>query len=170
MKRAAFPLAAVLIGGCIYILWRPDNLVMFHWFAVVGAGGLVATLRDVAASYAHFFPTWFYYSLPQALWFYSGLRAFDIIWGGRHPAALKLWASMFGALAFGSELAQGLGLVPGTFDWLDLGLLVVAFFAAFYSYLSMPIVKGKDSNETSCLARTRSVFRRAVDARNLGIW
>jgi|GEM_PF-3423100 len=170
MKRAVSPLAAMFIGGLIYVLWRSDNLLVSHWFAMLGAGRLVATLRAAAAPYAHSFPPWVYYSLPQALWLYSGLRAFHLIWGGSHPRALNLWSSTFAAFAFGSELGQRLGLVPGRFDWLDLGLLIAAFLAASFSNFGIITISGRSSDETSLLARSRGILHRAVNARYFGIW
>jgi hypothetical protein len=104
---------------------------MFTWFDALGAKSLVMALRAYARPYSSAFPHWVYFSLPQALWFFSGIVAFNCIWGTTSTLLYdRLWILAFVGIAFGFEVGQFLGLVPGHFDILDVVLLVIAFLGA----------------------------------------
>jgi len=72
------------------------------------------------------------YSLPDALWACSGVFLFPAIWTGSRSPVRHLWICIAPLLAIGGELAQGVHLIPGTFDLVDLltcALLSVASLA-----------------------------------------
>jgi len=125
-------LAAVSLvcGGMVYILWRRESLLMFTWFDALGLKVLVRALRGIAAPYSHIFPPWVYFSLPQALWLFSGILFLDCIWRDVQGWRQILWMAAFVAVAFGLELGQFSQVVPGHFDILDTILLVASFLAA----------------------------------------
>jgi len=133
MSRAIVAILTMFVGGMTYVLWRPESLTMFSWFCQLGTGQFVDSLRAVAAPYANTFPVWFYYSLPEALWLYSGLASFDVIWAGHVGPAAWVWSGILAALALASEIGQSLGLVPGRFDYMDIALLLVACIVGFPS-------------------------------------
>jgi uncharacterized membrane protein len=70
-------------------------------------------------------PQWVYYSLPDGLWVYSFSSALLILWKGQYEKA-KIW--LFIPLFSGSmiEIAQGLRIFPGTFDFLDLTFTTIS--------------------------------------------
>ena len=121
---------ALLTGGMIYVLWRAETLLMFNWFDMLGIGPTVEMLRKYAAPYSHALPYWVYYSLPQALWLFSGILFFHWIWRKGSVINHMLWTALFATVAFGLELGQYLKIVPGCFAIWDLLLLVAALLSA----------------------------------------
>jgi hypothetical protein len=99
---------------------------MFTWFEQMGIGGLIKFLRASTGSFFNALPAWFRMSLPNALWLFSGLVFLDSIWAQRYAQDKVFWLAVFWFSAVGSEFAQGLGVLPGTFDPQDIFLMVVA--------------------------------------------
>lgn len=126
MKKLGIAAFALVVGGFIYICWRSDTLLMFTWFDLIGVSKPVETLRNISSGYSYFLPKWFLFSLPNALWLFSGLVAFEAIWGTKFVLGKIFWFSALLIIAIGSELGQALGLIQGTFDWYDILLLTLA--------------------------------------------
>jgi hypothetical protein len=129
MKKFSVALVALLIGGLIYVFWRSKTLTMFCWFEQMGLKGVVETFRAnpwVSQNY----PDWFVYSLPNALWLFSGILVFDSIWDSERSTGKTFWVSLFLIIGFGAELAQGLKLLPGFFDWQDMAFMIMASLGA----------------------------------------
>jgi hypothetical protein len=125
----AIAAGAMLLGGLLYVAYRPTSLLMFDWFEAIGLGPAVASLR-IAASELPPPPTWAIGSLPYALWLLSGLLVLAWIWQGVQGAAPLVWMGLLAAIAIGGEIGQWLGAVPGTFDPIDLSLVIAACTAA----------------------------------------
>ena len=124
--RLGVPSAALFLGGMIYVLWRSDSLLMFHWFEHLGLAEPVLTMRLFAAPYSGSFPSWFYFALPNGLWLLSGILFLHCVWGSRALWQPAIWASILSLIAITSELCQYWGIVPGVFDGWDLFFLVSA--------------------------------------------
>lgn len=127
MRRMLAAITAMFLGGMLYILFRSESLAMFKWFAAMGIKEEVQASRLMAQPHLSNLPQWVYLSLPQALWYFSGLLAFECIWGtspGTRRQRLA-WMLIFSVLAFFLEAGQIIHVVPGNFDPLDLGLLLV---------------------------------------------
>jgi hypothetical protein len=131
MRRAFFAIVAMFIGGMIYILWRPQSLLMFSWFEFLGLAPFIHLFRAQAAPCAGLLPNWVCYSLPEALWLFSGLISLDLLWAGQRGFSPLLWLVALSAIAIGSEVGQWVGLLPGSFDPLDLAILVAVCGTAF---------------------------------------
>ena len=106
----------LLIGGVIYVLWRPVNLRLFRWLEALNIYALVITARRVLPS----LPEWATYSLPAGLWMYSVVAALTFIWMPDRRGWWLLWVSLALLLGPGGEVAQLCGLIPGRFDPVDL--------------------------------------------------
>lgn len=130
MKKIIIAMMAMFVGGIIYILWRSNSLIMFTWFDALGVRSQVVMLREHAELYSSIFPCWVFFSLPQALWFFSGMVAFNCVWGKYDVLSKWLWLIVFCSVAFGFEFGQYIGLVSGYFDIFDMALLILALFAA----------------------------------------
>lgn len=105
--------ASISLGGALYLGGRPTTLRMFAWADTLGLGPAVHGLRELLAPVVSAAPDWAVFSLPFGLWLFALVLAVrDTRW---IPAAL--------ALGIGSELAQLPGLMPGTFDPVDLFVL-----------------------------------------------
>ena len=127
----ALSIAAMGLGGLTYILYRPKSLTMFGWFESLGLDPIFERLRSEADSWAWRPPAWWIGSAPAALWLLSGLCAFAAIWRGCESRGARLWMAAVVAAGVGGEAGQAIGLVPGTFDAIDLGvsLVTIAVFA-----------------------------------------
>jgi hypothetical protein len=131
MWKALLASIALVTGGMVYVLWRSDSLLMFSWFEAGGAIGLVHLVRQNVSAYRSALPGWFIFSLPQALWLFSGIIYFHCIWGDTGALGYKLWMGAFVTIAVAFEAGQLLAFVPGCFDVYDVLLLAVACLSAW---------------------------------------
>ena len=118
--------AFLALGSALYICLRPDSLLMFRWAQAMGAGEGVRTVREATRGIAEAIPGWATYSLPYALWVISYMLAVQWVWRESRSTARLMWIAIAPAIAIASEIAQAARLIPGTFDWTDLALLVGA--------------------------------------------
>ena len=135
MKRyieSTLAIGFLFLGGLIYLLYRNDSLLMFRWLDTVYADGVVATMRDYSVIYKKHLPEWFIFSLPQALWLYSGIVGMNCIWWKNRNKSC-FWISIFFAIAIGMELSQATGYIPGNYDHVDAALLILALAAGLYT-------------------------------------
>lgn len=126
MKKLGITIIALLAGGLIYVCWRSESIVMFSWFNYLGIEKPIGALRNITTGYLHLLPSWFLYSLPDALWLFSGFFIFDAIWGQKNAFNKILWLSILWFVAIGIEVGQAFRLVPGTFDFYDVAFMLIA--------------------------------------------
>jgi hypothetical protein len=119
-------LTPVIAGGMIYVRWRDTNLLMFKWLRVLRLETAVSWLRAGAAEPSGW-SYWLAYSLPDGLWVYALTALMVFLWRDARSPMKFLWPSLGLLLGAGSELGQLAGVVPGSFDVID---LVVCLFAA----------------------------------------
>jgi hypothetical protein len=134
-------LLPLFFGGLIYVLFRSKSLNMFHWFESIGLQKQVMKMRDAIYPARAHLPTWLYYSLPDGLWAYSFSSAFIILWRDQSSIG-KYWLLIPFTTGCLSEVAQGLGMMKGTFDVIDLAMYSLGII------LSIVILKPKsDTHE-----------------------
>jgi len=123
------------IGALIYLLWRPDDILVFDLLRGVGLygnDGALFRFRHTLSPFRSYFPLWAVYSLPLGMWVYAStgffchLLRFEGAWVC--IGAVTLPAS----LVVGVEVLQGLSLFRGTFDWVD---IFVCMFGALFGLL-----------------------------------
>jgi hypothetical protein len=124
VKRWLHVAVPVLLGGLVYCSFRSTDHLLFRWLDALHLTPAVDHLRRVAASWRPQ-STWALYSLPDGLWLYGFCCAMRSLWRARGEGLL--WRGAPLALALGSEAAQGLGLLQGTFDPADVATYLVAF-------------------------------------------
>lgn len=126
-KSLATMSAALLVAGStFYICFRPKTLVMFKWAEAIGAGDAVNYARVATNNLAERLPSWAIHSMPFALYVLSYMLAIESLWEGSRSAMRLMWLAIVPVMAIISELAQAAQLIPGTFDKVDLGLLLFA--------------------------------------------
>lgn len=133
----AAPGLLIVFGGCIYVLWRSESLVMFRWFDTVGLLPVIEAARSLAACFRPRLPGWFLYSVPDAAWASSGVLLFAAIWSGSCHPARHFWVLLAPSLALAGEFAQFLRLLPGTFDMTD--VTTCALLSATCVVLATPL-------------------------------
>ena len=119
------------MGGMIYVLWRSDSLLMFHWFATLGIDQQIRQLREAVAPYSGALPSAVCFSLPQALWLLSGILYSHSIWRDVSTLSWLFWTALLVVTALVAELGQLVGIVPGRFDIWDLLSLVAACLCGY---------------------------------------
>ena len=129
----------LFLGGMIYILFRSTSLLMFSWFEILGVNSYITLFREHINLPAKF--SWIIFSLPDALWVFSFTCMMAIVWQNRLSFQSLLWIFLAPAIGILSELCQALSIVPGTFDYSDLALIIMASFLAIYCTLIKPTNK-----------------------------
>ena len=129
MSLRYFLLAVVLpivVGGLIYILFRTNTLLMFEWAETLSLTDLIIAGREAAAPLLPWVPGFVLFSVPDGVWVFSATAFFARLWHDG-PLWMRLgWIGAAPAMAIGGELGQIIGLVPGTFDVIDM----IAYIAA----------------------------------------
>lgn len=113
-----------MVGGLIYIFFRTDKLLMFSWFKRLGLSSLISYIRLFSDEFI--LPEWVIYSLPNALWTYSFMFSFVLLWKNSINLYSHIWFALVFFISVGSEIGQLLKIVPGTFDFIDLFLCLIA--------------------------------------------
>lgn len=121
----------LLLGGLIYVLFRPLTLKMFTWFEYIALMDSVQLLRAAFQKYTYY-PDWFYYSLPDGLWTYSFTSSFILIWS--HSSSLKYWLSIPLSLSLIPEILQYFNFLTGTFDLNDLIFQLFGFLFSIFLF------------------------------------
>ena len=113
-------LVPVTVGGLIYLLCRPQVLVMFEWADALGVQTILSQCREWMSPLTSYMPLWAKNSLPNGLWAYSLAAFMRAIWIGdaRYHLIVPVTAVFIAAVL--PEVAQALDLLPGTFDSVDL--------------------------------------------------
>jgi hypothetical protein len=98
-------------------LSRPGRVVALAWVPDGFLGGARRAIHGVL-------PAWLEGILPDVLWSFALAWVLAVVWrheeGERGARARRVWLALGLALAAGWEIGQGLGWLPGMFDWLDL--------------------------------------------------
>jgi hypothetical protein len=129
--HVVLPLA---IGGFVYLVWRPDSLLLFWWANSLHLLEALQRFRAAITTVVPHLPAPVSYSLPTALWAYAMVSAILVVWRGSHTPIAVAWCSLATALAVGPELAQWAGVLSGTFDFVDLSTSTAAVVIAICHY------------------------------------
>jgi hypothetical protein len=115
---------SIALGFLLYVFCRDENLFLFKWLKYFGVQYVIIKMRR---SYLLTLPEWTYYSLPYGLWNFSLGSALIAIWSRKLTFMTKCFilSAVFvsGVLI---ELLQGLHIVRGTFDLVDLIVLIIS--------------------------------------------
>ncbi|MHC6203436.1 hypothetical protein ACYULU_09615 [Breznakiellaceae bacterium SP9] len=128
---------AVFCGLCIYALFRNLNILLFNWFP---KPAFLDTLY-IPVNYRNPFVSFVLFNLPDSLWFLSGLLLIRSVWFSN-----KKWCSVyltvFCLMACLFEISQLSKAVPGTFDIIDLSLLIPIAIGEniFYTFIRRRII------------------------------
>ncbi len=121
-------------GVMIYLLWR-EGLLIHRVISWLGCNTLLDILNQSVADLQP--PEWMIYSLPDGLWALSYIL---IILAQEMPHKL-IWASVIPLVGFFSELLQLAGLMPGTFDIIDLIIYILPLIILYsYEFFSKNII------------------------------
>ncbi|MDB4488911.1 hypothetical protein N9017_02220 [Akkermansiaceae bacterium] len=128
MKKTVLGIVSIAVGGIIYIIWREQSLLMFEWFDLIGLSYFIGSIRYFGTLIGYP-PEWVVFSLPNALWVLGGFLLFFSIWE-KESFERNIWLVLFSTIAIGSEIAQLIGFIPGTYDSVDMFLMCVVITLA----------------------------------------
>lgn len=125
-RKILIAILPVLTGGFIYLTYRTDDLILFDWFNWIGLSGNVEQLRTNRFLQSLTIPNWVKFNLPDALWMFSLNYVVLALWNFSVNRQSAFWLLLTPTVGFAYEIGQLVGLVPGTFDIVDLFLLLIA--------------------------------------------
>ena len=119
-------LLLILTGGMIYVLYRPESLLLFRVTDSLGITPLIDILRSNSSRVM--LPSFMINSLPAGLWTASYLIMMYIT-TKFHTRRIRLMLALpLPITAIVLEFMQLLGWCPGTFDIYDLICYIVPLF------------------------------------------
>lgn len=134
----------LIFGGLIYLTYRSETLSLFTWLDNAGQSNIVEMLRSSKFLQAVKLPDWVKFSLPDALWLFSFNYLILSLWKFEFNRDSAIWLFISSTIGISSEIGQLTGLVPGTFDPIDLGFLLFAALIPFI-FVKDSILKLKKS-------------------------
>lgn len=137
----------MLIGGIIYLTWRPESLLMFMWADELSLLHIIDALREFANEYLPTPPTWILNSLPHALWLFCGIVLLESVWKKESMCWFIFWSIGLIAISLLSELGQTSGFIPGAYDLGDMAGMLVASVAAYALIIGAKINQRKENHE-----------------------
>ncbi len=132
----------MLLGGIIYIAFREESLRMFEWFEEIGVTPVIHAFRSSLAPLHEYIPYIMIYSLPNALWYLSGMLAFSELW--KKGNGKWFWVCVVSIIAFGAEFGQAFKLIEGAFSIPDV-ILMVGSLCLFFTLESL--LRERENNE-----------------------
>jgi hypothetical protein len=120
----SFVIIPVFLGGLIYLLTRPDSLLMFDWLNKIGLAENIAIIRS-ELRINDLLQNWIIYNSPAWIWTFSLTVLLGTIWNykiNKDSLIILLIPSLLGVL---SEIYQKTKLINGTFDFIDLFLYLI---------------------------------------------
>jgi hypothetical protein len=127
----------VCVGGIIYIIFRPESLLMFRWFNFLGISSLIYNLRSSLYIKQITIPFYYQpliYSLPNALWLFSFVFSILYVWKDSKSKIKYFWILLICFIGIGGEIGQALKFIPGVFDITDSGLSIIAIMSANFIF------------------------------------
>lgn len=125
----------IMLGGVIYIIFRTEKLIMFHWFEYLSLSNEVNFIKTFKNVYS--FPDWFIYNLPDGLWLCSYTAISLEIWKHSITKQNIFWIFSIPFITILSEIFQLFKIIPGTFDFID---IVFYLFGIFFAYFISKII------------------------------
>ena len=113
---------SLLVGGFIYILWRPETIIFIRWLDTYGWGAPLDFFQMFGNKYYHLVPAWVVFSLPNGLWAFSYTIIILHLWWNHNSPVKYFWFISIPVVGMGYETMQYLKVIPGTFCVEDLTL------------------------------------------------
>ena len=121
MRQRLQILAGVILlvaGGLIYTLFRPTTLLGFRITDAIGLSPLINNWRTALATQQP--APFIVYCLPNGLWSAAFILIMDRLFAHQPLRQRLCWTAVIPGIGITAELLQAVGIVPGTFDWLDI--------------------------------------------------
>ena len=116
--KSIISLLLLVLGGMIYILFRPKTLLMFSWFESLGLSGIIDKARENVSCYQLDNIT--LYNLPNGLWMASYIIVVSTIIPKEQKNNLLFWSLILPIISVVFEFLQIFNIIPGVFDIYDI--------------------------------------------------
>ncbi len=127
-----FSILLLLIGGMLYLFFRPKTLLLFSVAEELGMMPIIDNCRDNLTYIT--LPDFVVYCLPNGLWSAAYILSIDSLMtvfgknsSGMEKHSYLLWTSIIPLVGVVSELLQYMGVIPGTFDWGDIACYAIPY-------------------------------------------
>jgi hypothetical protein len=111
----------LIVSGWVYIAFRPKSILLFDWINLLKIDTSIFQGTHINL------PAFFIYNLPNGLFLLFGYLFLYIIWG--KDKKYFFYCAVITLLNIIFELLQ-INVLPGTFDILDLMIIITAFLAS----------------------------------------
>jgi peptidoglycan/LPS O-acetylase OafA/YrhL len=135
-RKLMIAICPIIVGGLIYITYRVDTLKMYTLIDKIGMTSFVIFFRENDFLQGLHIPDWVKYSLPDALWIFSFTYSLLLLWQFKVTRTNAFWLLIAPATGLFLEIGQFFGVISGTFDIIDLLLLIVAMTIPLYNLKS----------------------------------
>jgi hypothetical protein len=124
--------AALLMGGIIYALFRTSQPFFFKWIPGAGSESLFNLARQRSLAFSLSFPEWIVFSLPNGLWAFAYALLITGIWAGSQSWIRVFWLASIPVLVLGFEILQFTGTLPGIFCMQDIALGIAGLIIGIF--------------------------------------
>ena len=124
----------LLVGSLIYILFRSSSLKMFYWFKSLNLLNIITELRQLTLIYYNTLPGSVLFALPDGLWLFAYVSLILHVWNNSIDTKSIIWVLLVPYIAIISEFGQLFGIIPGTFDFLDIIMYILGTTLPFIVY------------------------------------
>lgn len=114
-KITIFVLLPLLLGGFIYVGFRPKSLIMFSWFESIGIDGVIDMYRNIVSNIK--LPEFVIYSIPTGLYVFAILMYCRFVINNFFYQQIITFSIIF--ITIISEVFQDF-FIPGTSCYFDI--------------------------------------------------
>lgn len=115
--------ASLCLGVLIYATTRSDVLYLNQWLASLGFSPVKIFLSGILPLSS--LPHWIRYSLPDGLWMLALTLCILMIWNLKLNKQSLPWIGLTLLFGIGFEIFQGFHWIAGSFDVMDLWLMML---------------------------------------------
>lgn len=133
-----------LVGCCIYLFYRSHTLLMFSWLRLID---LEKYCTQKSFNPNSLLLSFCVFSLPNGLWSFAAILLFGIVW--KYSIIRFFFYSIgftLGNLLF--EFLQLFKIIPGTFDCIDILVLLISLLAGIFTYIKLLKEDSYESKKT----------------------
>ena len=116
----------LILGSYLYLKFRSETLLMFKWLENIGLDSIVSSIRNSSIDFNSHQMKHVIFSAPFGMWVISFCCFIGAIWHKDSFVSAIIWRLCVPFVAISSELLQFLGILPGTYDTIDLLVLIVS--------------------------------------------
>ena len=116
----------LILGSYLYLKFRSETLLMFKWLENIGLDSIVSSIRNSSIDFNSHQMKHVIFSAPFGMWVISFCCFIGAIWHKDSFVSAIIWRLCVPFVAISSELLQFLGILPGTYDTIDLLVLILS--------------------------------------------